>query len=122
MTRTEFVRRFVLMEIADDYENLEHIRTTVARDGSRCGMTISDTEIFRALADLIEAGLAKAYRLSGTAPAEVIPGVPRPREIEDVHTYFWATSDGGDLVVSDREWWPFDDIGELREDWLPPVD
>jgi hypothetical protein len=120
MTRKEFVGRLVLMEIADDYENLERIRSMVTRDSSRCGLAISESEIVRGLADLIDAGLATALRLSGNAPAQAIQGVPTPREIEEFYTHFLATSKGAELLASDREWWPFDDVGDLRSDWVRP--
>jgi hypothetical protein len=119
MTRKEFVRRFVLMEIADDYENLEHTCSVVARDSARCGLAISQAEIVEALADLIDAGLARAYRLSG-AEVRVFHGVPTLQEAENFYTHFWATQTGRELMTVDREWWPFDDLGELRSDWVPP--
>ncbi len=119
MTRREFVSRFVLMEIADDYENLEHICSVVAEDSSQCGLTIAVPEIIRGLVDLIEGGLAKAYRLS-TRLAQEIQGVPRNDEFGDYYTHFWATPRGRQLVVSERDWWPFDDLGVLRTDWSPP--
>ena len=109
------------MGIADDYENLEHIRSAVARDGLRCGVTISDFEITRGLADLVDAGLARAYRLSGAEVGE-FQGMPTLQEAEDFYTHFWATQTGRELMTVDREWWPFDDLGELRSDWVPPED
>jgi hypothetical protein len=120
MTRIEFVRRFVLIEIADDYEDLEHIYSLVARDSLRSGLTVQKPEIIHALVELIEAGLATAYRLSGSSPAQKIQGVPPRAEIEDSYIHFWATPKGRELVVSDRDWWPFDDEGALRRDWSPP--
>lgn len=67
MTRKELVRRFVLNEVGDDYENLEHIHTLIARDSARCGLAeVSRPEIVEGLAGLIESGLAKAYRLTPT--------------------------------------------------------
>jgi hypothetical protein len=122
MTRKEFVRRFILMEIADDYENVEHIRFMITRDCSRCGLIISETEIIFGLSEVIMAGLAKAYRLSGTVPALAIQGVPSQQEFTDPYTHFWATEAGRGLVTADRDWWPFDDVGNLRADWVSPKD
>ena len=66
MTREEFVRRFVLNEIGDDYESLEHISPFILRDSERVGLTISRDEIVQAMPELIQAGLAQAYKLSST--------------------------------------------------------
>jgi hypothetical protein len=36
---------------------------------------------------------------------------------ENFKTYFYITKKGMDLHLSDREWFPLDDEGELRKDW-----
>jgi hypothetical protein len=121
MTRQEFVRRFVLMEMADDYENLEHICSLVAQHGSRCGLTIPRSEIIQAIVGLIETDLAKAYRLSARSPSVyTFPGVPSREELEDCSTYFFVTPEGLGLAASGGNWYPFDDLGDLRDDWVPP--
>lgn len=117
--RREFVRRFVLMEIADDYESLETISSQVAKDASECGLKISGAEIKHALIELIEAAWAKAYCLR-SAPVLEIRGVPMPDQFADSYTHYWATSQGKEVINTDREWWPFDDEGELRPNWTPP--
>jgi hypothetical protein len=119
MNHREFVRRFVLMKIADDYESLEYISPLIAKEASECGMTISDAEIRQGLVELIEAGLARAYCL-GSDPVLEIWGVPAPDQFEDSYTHYWATPQGTALLTGDRDWWPFDDEGELRANWKPP--
>ena len=121
MVRKELVRRFVLNEIGDDYEHLEHIRSLMAKDAERCGLTISTDEIVQSLADLIQSGLAKAYRFRPPykSQPDQIPGMPPLEEISEY--YFWATPQGRDLQVSDRSWYPFDDDDELRKDWAVPT-
>jgi hypothetical protein len=101
MARKELVRRFVLNEIGDDYENLEHIRSLMAKDAERCGLTISTDEIVQSLADLIQSGLAKAYRFRPPykSQPDQIPRMPPLEEIREY--YFWATPEGRDLQVSD---------------------
>jgi hypothetical protein len=120
MTRKELVCRFVLNEIGDDYENLEHIRSLIAKEAERCGLVISIVEIAQALVDLMEAGLAKAYKLTPTRrTAEEVPSVPSLDRIGEY--YFWATPKGIELQVSDGDWYPFDENGELRKDWVVPT-
>ena len=121
LNRREFVRRFVLMEIADDYESLEHIAWLIARDASECGLTISNAEIRQGLMELIEAGLARAYCL-GSNPVLETGGIPMPDRFEDSFTHYRATPKGTELLTADRDWWPFDDEGELRLNWKPPED
>ena len=121
VNRREFVRRFVLMEIADDYESWEHISSLIVRDSSECGLTISGAEIKQGLVELVEAGLARAYCLR-SKPVLEIPGVPMPDQFEDSYTHYWATSQVIELLTTDRDWWPFDDEGELRVNWQPPGD
>lgn len=121
MTRREFVRRFVLNEIGDDYENLEHIAAIITREGNRCGLAISMEDIVHALVELIEAGLARAYKLDPFAPPIEIEGVPPLKDIGDYFFYFWATTKGMELHHSNDEWYPFQENGELRKDWVVPT-
>jgi hypothetical protein len=81
VSRSELVRVFVLNELADDYEEFDHISENVIKLGVDCGLTIHSSEILDALMYLIESGLAKAYRLGGPT-AEEIQGVPPRDEIE----------------------------------------
>lgn len=121
MTRKEIIRRFVLNEICDDYENLEMIDKWVMQKSARAGLTVQDTEIIEALTDLIQSGLARTYRFRPPykSQPDQIPGMPRLEEISEY--YFWATPEGRDLQVSDRSWYPFDDDDELRKDWAVPT-
>ena len=71
------------------------------------------------MAELVQAGLAQAYKLSSTSPtAVVISGVPPHDELAEY--YFLATPKGMQLHVSDDEWYPFDENGALRKDWKAP--
>lgn len=121
MTRKELIRRFVLNEICDDYENLEMIHKWVTRKSARAGLTVQDAEIIEALAGLIQSGLARTYRFRPPykSPPDRLSGVPPLKEIGKY--YFWATPQGRDLQVSDRSWYPFDDDEELRKDWSVPT-
>jgi hypothetical protein len=125
MNRTELVRRLVLNQICDDYENVDQIiLPNVAKGGARCGLVIERAEIVAALAGLIEDGLAKAYLLSGTKPYSTeLQGMPSVDLVEkDFKTYFYITKKGEDLHVSDDTWYPFDDEGNLRPNWrLDPL-
>jgi len=65
MNRREILRKPVLNEISDDYENVDQcIWRHVAEAGGRCGLKIVRSEIVEGLAELVDAGLAKAYILS----------------------------------------------------------
>jgi hypothetical protein len=125
MKRGEFVRRLVLNEICDDFENIDQIILPhVREDAQKCGLTVSRPEIVEALRGLVEDGLAKAYDLSGCGDpfSRELPGMPQVDFVEENYkTYFYVTNKGMDIQVSDGSWWPFDDEGSLREDWKPPV-
>jgi hypothetical protein len=119
MTRIEFVRRLVLNEICDDYEDLEMVNKWVFKTSARCGLTVTQSDVIKSLIVLIESGMAKAYRFEPMAkgPNEV----NGPLQLDEIQKfYFWATQQGIDLQVSDGSWWPFDDNDELRKDWVPP--
>lgn len=118
MKRKEIAVMFVLDVIADDYENLEMIDMEVSELGRRCGMNLGHVEIRSALLHLIEAGLAKAYRLSPVRPPEELVGPPSLNEIDGV--YFFRTEEGREAQLLDFEGWPFDEQGLLRKDWIPP--
>ena len=76
-------------------------------------------EVYRGLGELIETGLARAYRFTGTSrAAEEIVGVPTAEGMTE--NYFWATPKGIELQTSDSDWYPFDDKGQLRKGWTPP--
>ena len=119
MDRNEILRMFILDVLADDYENLEKIRREVTELGARAGLTIEQPEISRGVTDLTDSGLVRAYRLSPTRPAEELQGVPPPEEVEDL--YYWLTDKGREIQLSDYPQWPFDEAGNLRGDWRPPL-
>ena len=88
INRGELIRRPVLNSIRDDFENVDQsILRDVTRDGSRFGLAIERSDIVDALKELIEDGLAKAYRLSGTMGAEPfageLPGMPLMEIVEE---------------------------------------
>jgi hypothetical protein len=58
--------------------------------------------------------------LSGKEPFSTeLPGMPAIDFIEeDFKTYFYITKKGMDLRHSCDTWWPFDDEGNLRPNWL----
>jgi hypothetical protein len=124
LSRSEFVRRLVLNSIADDYENVDQIiLREVAGNAGKCGLAVERPEVVEALAGLIEEGLAKAYILSGDSRdpfAGELPGMPPMDVVEEYfRTYFYITKKGLDhhsLHRSDGTW-PFDDEGDLRQDW-----
>lgn len=118
MNRRELARMFVLDVIADDYENLEKICMEATGLSVRAGLSIMRSEILQALVDLIKADLAKAYRLTTIPTAEEIQGVPPLEKFGDY--YFWVTSKGRNIQVSDYPGWPFDENGLLRTDWVAP--
>jgi hypothetical protein len=113
--RQELVRLFILDVIADDYEGFERISKEVTDLGRRCGQEISISDIRSALATLIGDDLARAYRLSPTAPIREIGGVPSPCEFET--SYYWITQKGKEVQASDCDCWPFDEQGSVRRNW-----
>ena len=126
MNRKEFVRRLVLREICDDFENVDQIIFPhVAEDGRKCGLTIVRPEIVEALRGLVKDGLAKAYDLKGrTDPfSGELDEMPALDVVEGIFgTYFYVTKKGVEVHLADDTWWPFDDEGALRNDWQPPED
>jgi hypothetical protein len=101
MTRAELLRLFVLNAMCDDYEELEMIYDVVLRDTERCGMPASQSEILRALTEVVETGLAKAYRLRGE-PLGELPGLPPLEEMEMPHRiYYYLTPNGKEVQQSE---------------------
>ncbi len=112
MNRTEFIRRLVLNEISDDWENIDQIILPHAIEaGAKCGYAIERADVVDALASLIADGLAKAALLSSREPCErILQGMPPVDMIEEnFRTYFYITPKGMDLHLSDDSWWPFED-------------
>lgn len=112
----------VLDAICDDYENLHQITKHLS------GLSLETSEILQTLSDLIDAGLARAYRLDNTA--EELPGMPSSNEVGSPcesaigDPWFYLTEAGMKLHLchlSDSGFdWPWDDEGVRRKGWSPP--
>ena len=114
--RAELVRRIVLNDISDDYENVDQtIFPNVAKQCAKLGFVVQRPQVVDALAGLIKDGLAKAFLLSGKEPARELQGMP-PLEVveEDFKTYFYITDKGRAMHLSHDDSWPFDDDGNPR--------
>ena len=97
MERSELVRRLVLDEICNDYENVDQcILGGVASGAAKFGFDVDRPEIIKALAQLVTDGYARAYLLSSREPFLVkMDGMPLLDAIEvDFKTYFLATKKG----------------------------
>jgi len=115
MDRNELIRLFVLNEICDDYENVDQvILPNVAKLCAKLGLTVDRSDVVKALGELVESGLAKAYLLSCTEPfKEDLEGMPALDVPDtDFRTYFYITKKCMDVHLSDETWWPFDEHGE----------
>jgi hypothetical protein len=109
-----------LNELSDDYENLTvSIMPGINRDSDR-GMVIEKSEVVEALQELVELGWATAYLAKSNELVE-IEGMA-PLDNLDGHDGAWFyITDAGRKAQNEFEGWPFDDEGELRKDWTPPV-
>jgi hypothetical protein len=117
MTRQELVRLAVLMNIADACEEPVHVYQRVAEDLEPCGLWVAPEETQGALIELIESGLAKAYRMSAEPFPEELQGVPPFDGSHDY--YFWITEDGLRSLASGRarDDWPLDDLHDVIPGW-----
>jgi hypothetical protein len=114
MTRAELVRLAVLLNISDDYEEPVHVYEVVAYELGLCGLSLVPEETQKALIELTESGLAKAYYL-GPGPGEELQGIP---PFDGSHSYYFLiTDDGFQTLAAWRKDWPFDDEGELIPGW-----
>ncbi|HWB85275.1 MAG TPA: hypothetical protein VG675_14120 [Bryobacteraceae bacterium] len=116
MERSEVIRRMVLNEISDDYENVDQvILPNVARECANLGIIVERSQVVEALAELVESGLAKAYRLSCIEPAEELRDMP-PVDVVEEHfkTYFYISEKGLEVHLSDDASPPFDEDGNSR--------
>jgi len=123
--RNELIRRIVLNEICDDYENIDQtIWPEAAKICEKCGFAVTRAEIVRALAELVKDGLAKAYRLSlspgETRELEGMPLVGAVEEEGDWEIYFLSTLKGTELQLSDGSWWPLSEADEAEIEPAPP--
>jgi len=117
-TRYELIRMLTLNEIADDYEEPEHVGELVAAVGRQYGLEIGPSDVTRALLDLVGLGWAKAHDLR-TRPPRELPGVPPAERAKEF--YYWITEKGRG-VQSSFEDWPFDEDGKPTPGWVPPVE
>ncbi|HLJ45623.1 MAG TPA: hypothetical protein VKU01_06435 [Bryobacteraceae bacterium] len=117
-SRSDLIQMFVLDAIADDYENLAHIKIDVTSLSSRAGLAVEPGEVTDALIRLIERGLATAFNLRGWNPPEEYPGIPPSCDIDEY--YFWTTSEGKKVQLADYPEWPFDEDNNRRNDWQAP--
>jgi hypothetical protein len=95
--RDELIRRLVLDEICNDYENVDQIiLPSVAREAAGLGVTVARVDVVHAMTSLIASGLARAYLLASKEPFVVpLEGMPPVDAIEAAYrTYFYATDDG----------------------------
>lgn len=120
LDRSSLLKLFLLDVVADDYEDFEHIESTVRRMAERCGMTIRGEETIESLEKLIREGWIQAYWLSERQPAERIEGVPSREEIHDAYCYFMITAEGAVAQAEDVPEWPFDGWFQLKPGWAPP--
>jgi hypothetical protein len=119
MRPQQLLRLLVLGEIADDYEEPNHIYENVARRATACGIATTQQLVELLLLELVEQGMAKAYDLRAEDGAE-LAGAPRLDQVSEY--YFLITSEGLAAFVAARTAgpWPFDDEGDLVDGWCPP--
>lgn len=108
----------VLNEIADDYEEPDHVHERLAKRTRQFGLHIDLTEVNRALIDLVRLGWAKAYDLWKQPPEEF----PAALDVENVGDYYyWITAPGLE-AHSSFENWPFGEEGEIVPGWATPAE
>ena len=100
MTKTQLLEIFVLNDVCDDYETLQHIVEHVQDWGAEYGLTPTRFEIVKALISLVEAKLIFAVFLS--------PKAPNVTEITDItgkmdDLYYYPTSAGKTLHQQNDE-------------------
>jgi hypothetical protein len=118
MNPQKLIRLFALMAISDDYEEPKHLYRVIAQEAGICGVVVSPDGVRVALTELVESGLAKAYRLSTTEPVEEIEGAPPLDRLDEY--YFWITDKGRHVLAVDRVHWPLDEENVLLPGWQPP--
>jgi hypothetical protein len=120
MTRAELIRRFVLNSICDDYEDIERITNYIDEVGPKCGLAISNEDIFRALRELIELGYAKAWDLTRwpDPPATEDQGTQAREEITPLNPGFARTEEGLAFHKTSSTSGAFDEDHHLRQSKL----
>jgi len=119
MNRSDLIRLAVLLEISDDYEEPVHVHHNVSERLKVCGIATEPEDVHRALTDLVQSGLARAYWL-GPGPEQEVHGLPPPDRFEKY--YFLITDEGHRTLAIWRKEWPLDDEDELLPTWSPISD
>lgn len=116
MQRSDLILRLVLVEISDDYENVDQIILKhVSARTAKCGVLVERADIVDALTKLVNDGLANAYHLPNQHELGIMPSLDVIEE--DFATYFLRTKKGLEFHRSDSTWWPFDAEDNLLPDW-----
>lgn len=116
MNRNNLIHLLVLSQIADGYDDFDHIRACVAELAAKCGVQVASEEVRGILWSQLSRGLAKAYRLSPSRPkAEEVAHLP---DAGDRCYYFLLSESGVQECKSLSGSWPFDENDELRADWV----
>jgi hypothetical protein len=98
MERSDLVRALVMDAIANDYEEPGVIVDEVSAWAGERGVSVTTTEILAALTGLVQTGLAKAYRLSASRPAEEVHGLQQIHRETDC---YFLLSPEGKLAIRD---------------------
>jgi hypothetical protein len=116
MNQQELLRLLVLVEIADDYEEANHVYDNVAKRAAACGIAANRQSVYLLLLELVEQGLARSYVIRQD-PIVEFDGVPKLDQIEGY--CFFRTDKGLEIFLAAREAgpWPFDDEGDLVPGW-----
>ena len=112
MTEKDLLEIFVLNEICDDYENLQHIEARIQPWSAEYGLSFSTAEIQQSLCTLLEAKLIAAYDLRELVdhPVAIEGSIPT----EDLASlYYFLTADG--IKHHQRNDQFFGDNGDLLE-------
>jgi hypothetical protein len=118
MRRDKLIAGLVLNEITDDYESAEHIVDVLQRySGEEGFVVVNAEEITRALLGLVQAGLARAYRITfSSLDAVELRADSTPEDVAPLHFYI---TEEGRVLQSSEEHSPFDDEGNLKQEWRP---
>lgn len=111
--RDTTVHDLTLSAIADDYENFDHILTTVDEAARHGGIVVDSDQIRRALFDLIERGFAKTYVVSLRHEFDEIDGPPSPDRLQGWNYGFLITEQGKRYLQANPV---LDEEGRLRTD------
>jgi len=90
-----FIKDCVITDIADDYENFEHVFTETKRVCGIRGLLVTEAEVANALRELIAGGYAEAYLLSPRPPHSAKTDYAADRLTE---LWFYVTPKGKSLA------------------------